>query len=83
MVWYTDGFLIEGSAEAGIYCEDLAVELSVPLGINFSIFLAKVRAILECAHGNRERNKSNDCIFICKDIQGALKPLSSFKSLQP
>lgn len=78
-VWYTDGSLIEESAGAGLYNANPLIEVSIPLGNHSSIFLAEVRAILECVHVNMDQNKNGEEIFICVDSQAALKALSSFK----
>lgn len=78
-VWYTDGSLIEKAAGAGLYSANPSVEISISLGTNSSIYLAEVRAILECAYVNLDQNKFGEEIYICTDSQAALKALSSFK----
>lgn len=78
-VMYTDGSLINESAGAGLSCVNPTVELSIPLGIYSSIFLAEIRAILESAHYFMEQKKTDEILFICSDSQAALKALSSVK----
>ena len=77
VVLYTDGSVINESAGAGIYCELLKEEISIPLGLHPSIFLAELRAIIESCHTISEHKIKDEIIFICTDSQAAIKALSS------
>jgi len=77
IVLYSDGSLIRDSAGAGLYCDKLNVQRSIPLGNYASIFLAEIRAIIEGCHAIKESNITNEIVFICSDSQAALKALSS------
>lgn len=78
IVIYTDGSLIEGSAGAGVFCNDPLNETSISLGKYSSIFLAEIKAILDSVHWIKERCPKRD-VFICTDSQSALKALSAYE----
>lgn len=75
LVFYTDGSLINESPGAGIYCENLGIENSIPLGNFSTIFLVEVMTIISC-EGVILTNITDDNFIICTDSHSAIKALS-------
>lgn len=79
MVFYTDGSVMNESAGAGIFCDAINIELSLPLGAYPSISLAEVMAVIKCCHVIMDTNTPAQSISICTDSQSTIKALSSPK----
>lgn len=74
VTFYTDGSLMNGSAGAGVFCEQPDTALAIPLGRNVSVFQAEVFAII-CAL-NESVKLQRSSIVICSDSQAAVMALS-------
>ncbi len=61
---------------AGIYCEELGLEASIPLGISATVFQSETLAIDRCCSMLTERQMTSKRIVICSDSEAAIKALS-------
>jgi hypothetical protein len=77
LVWYTDRSRNDRSTVAGIYGPNL--KLTFPLGKITTVFQAEVFAVLTCVHNIQNKPGLKRQVYICSDIQAALKALCAVK----
>ena len=80
IVCYTDGSLSNGRAGAGIYCHELGIEHSQPLGRYCTVFQSELYAIMYGVQIALQRKIMFKNIYFCSDSQAAIKSLSSSSS---
>jgi hypothetical protein len=78
VIFYTDGSLCEGGADAGVFSETLDIRESYALGSLATVFQTEVYANLACSDYCRSPNMHNMTICICSDCKAALLALSSY-----
>ena len=76
---FTDGSKMEEGTGAGIYCEELNFNVSIPLGILATVFQSETHAVSESCEMLIERQTTDKKIFICSDSESAIRALSSHK----
>lgn len=79
IVIYTDGSKTDEGTGAGIYCEELNYNISIPLGMMTTVFQSEVVAILEGSSELLQRRVEGKSILICTDSESSIKALSSYK----
>src|ERR1700744_2510551 len=70
---------MEEGTGAGIYCEELKLEVSIPLGISATVFQSETLAISSCCRILIEQQLKDKKIVICSDSESTIKALSSCK----
>ena len=78
LIFFSDGSNKNGRSGAGIFCEQLELIVSSPLGQYVSAFQAELFSILECLKFCQTQNFQNRYIFICTDSKSVLQTLNSF-----
>ena len=78
LIFFSDGSNKNGRSGAGIYCEQLDINISSSLGQHVSAFQAELFGILECLKFCLTQNFHNRFIIICTDCKSVLQTLNSF-----
>lgn len=76
---FTDGSKMNEGTGAGIYCEELELNISIPLGISATVFQSETLAIGRGCRMLIDQQVIGKTIVICSDSESAIKALSSHK----
>jgi len=77
------GFRTLSGAWAGVYGQSSRNRLGISLGKHATVFQAEIYAILACVYGIQTNARSEKCISICSDSQGALEATRTAKTTSP
>lgn len=75
VTWFTDGSLINGNAGAGLHCERMNQQVSIPMGTHVTVFQAEMYAIKVATESCK--GMKGEKIAICTDSQAAIAALSN------
>ena len=76
---FTDGSKMDEGTGAGIYCEEMGLKVSIPLGTSATVFQSETLAISKCCCILMERQVKEKKIVIYSDSESTIKALSSCK----
>src|SRR5262249_31071077 len=75
--WSTDGSKAGEGMGAGVYCEELRMNISLPLGTMATVFHSEIVALKECSKQLLGRDVKGRRIWMCTDSEASIKALSS------
>lgn len=76
-VCFTDGSKKDGLSGAGLFCESLGIEESLPTGSYATVFQTELHAISALCYSEPLKSLSDNNIYICTDSRSAIDAVSS------